>query len=200
MKNLAITLVVLAAVMGLGIANASAEMYFSGNAGAVWVNDSDIDDGFDTGEISFDTGFGITAALGHSYGNGFRTEAELGFRSNDIDEISIDGFGSASIDGDISSLSFMVNGFYDFMLGNTFTPFVGAGIGFANVEGDIDGIGSEDDNVFAYQIAAGMAFPVNQSLKIDLQYRLFGTDDPDFDGLEAEYITHNLMIGFRQSF
>lgn len=192
MKNLAITLVVLAVAMGLGISNASAEMYFSGNAGAVWANDSDIDSVFGTGEISFDPGFGITAALGHVYGNGFRSEAEFGYRNNDIDEISIDG--------DVTSLSFMVNGFYDFMPGNTFTPFVGAGIGFANVEGDIDGFGSEDDNVFAYQVAAGMAFAVNRSMNIDLQYRFFGTEDPDFDGLEAEYTTHNLMIGFRQSF
>ena len=200
MKKLSVGLLALAMVVSLGISAASAEMYFSGNAGAVWVNDSDFDDGFDTGEISFDPGFGITAALGHSYGTGLRSEVEFGYRSNDMDEISVDGFGSGSIDGDVTSLSFMLNVFYDFMSGSAITPFLGGGLGYANVEGDIDNFGSEDDNVFAYQFAGGMAFDLNQSMKIDLQYRFFGTEDPDFDGLEAEYTTHNLMVGFRHSF
>lgn len=199
MKNPAITLIALTMILGLGMSTASAEMYFSGDAGAVWVEDSDIDDGIDTGEISFDTGYGLTAALGHVYGNGFRTEAEFGYRNNDMDELSAFGL-SAPISGDISTISLMVNGFYDFMSDSTMTPFIGAGLGFANIEADIDDFGSDDDNVFAYQLAAGIAFAVNPSLNIDLQYRFFGTEDPEFDVLEAEYTTHNVMIGFRQNF
>lgn len=200
MKKLLMVLLALTMTGGLGVSVANAELYFSGNAGAVWVNDSDIDDGLDTGEISFDPGFAITAALGHSYGTGLRSEVEFGYRSNDLDEISVDGLGSASIDGDFTSMSFMLNVFYDFITGSTLTPFIGGGLGYANVEGDIEDLGSEDDNVFAYQVAGGLAYDLNQDMKIDLQYRFFGTDDPDFDGLEAEYTTHNLMIGFRHSF
>lgn len=201
MKQFSVVLFALAMVLGWGLSVASAGPYVSGNLGAVWVEDSDLADDFGNEiEISFDTGFGITGAIGNAFDNGFRTEVELGYRTNDMDEASVSGLGSASIDGDVSTLSLMVNGLYDFMPGNTVSPFVGVGIGFANVEADIDFAGSEDDNVLAYQLAAGVAFPVNPNMNIDVQYRLFGTEDPDFDDVEAEYTTHNLMVGLRYSF
>lgn len=56
------------------------------------------------------------------------------------------------------------------------------------------------DDVLAYQLAAGLAFAVSDSMKIDIQYRLFGTDNPEFKELDGEYMTHNLMIGLRSSF
>jgi opacity protein-like surface antigen len=200
MKKLAV--VILALTVGLFgfISFASAEMYVSGNVGAVWVNDADIDDGYDTGEIEFDTGFGMNAALGSSYGNGLRAEVEFAYQKSDMDKVSVDGYyGSASIDGDITAIALMVNAFYDFMPNEKFTPFIGAGIGYANLEGD-DGYDSEDDNVFAYQAAAGVAFTLNQQLKFDLQYRFFATEDPSFGNLDAEYSTHNMMAGLRYSF
>jgi opacity protein-like surface antigen len=201
MKKVSVGLLVLAMMLGWGISIACAAPYVSGNLGLVWVEDSDFKTDFgDRAEISFDTGFGITGAIGNAFDNGFRAEGELGYRTNDMDEFSAPGFGSESIDGDISALSLMANGYYDFMPGNTVSPFVGFGIGFANVEADIDFAGSEDDNVLAYQLAAGVAFPVNPNMNVDLQYRLFGTEDPDFDDVEAEYTTHNLMVGLRYSF
>ena len=107
---------------------------------------------------------------------------------------------SDSLGGDFVSSSLMFNGFVDLIPNGQICPFVGAGIGFANVEGDIDYYGSEDDNVFAYQFAAGMAFAVTQNIKFDLQYRYFATEDPEFYSLEAEYDTHNIMVGMRTSF
>jgi opacity protein-like surface antigen len=35
---------------------------------------------------------------------------------------------------------------------------------------------------------------------LDLQYRYFATADPDFDGTEAEYQTHNFFAGLRFDF
>jgi len=183
--------------IGLGVSAAFAAPYVSGNVGAVWLEDSDFGD---EAEISFDTGFGITAAIGNAYENGLRGEVEFGYRTSDMDEFDSD-FGSGSInDGDISTISLMVNGYYDFRPKETICPFIGAGIGYANVEGDIDELGSEDDNVFAYQVAVGVAFAINPQTKIDVQYRYFDTDDGDFDNLEVEYGTHNAMLGVRYSF
>ena len=54
--------------------------------------------------------------------------------------------------------------------------------------------------VVAYQLALGGSFAASESLNIDLQYRFFGTADPDFEGLEAEYSTHNFMVGLRHAF
>ena len=197
MKKQFVVLLALTMFIGLGVSAAFAAPYVSGNVGAVWLEDSDFGD---EAEISFDTGFGITAAIGNAYENGLRGEVEFGYRTSDMDEFDSDS-GSGSIDdGDISTISLMVNGYYDFRPKETICPFIGAGIGYANVEGDIEELGSEDDNVFAYQVAVGVAFAINPQTKIDVQYRYFDTDDGDFDNLEVEYGTHNAMLGVRYSF
>jgi len=221
MKKLSGVLMALAIVLG-GWTVVGAAPYFSVNVGAVWVNDSDYSDsgtyydGYsyrDNGELAFDTGFGMTAALGNAYDNGFRAELELGFRANDIDNAEgtyseYNRYGdkvyeekySGHLDGDVMTSSVMFNCFYDWAPRAPVSPFIGAGIGFAYVEGDIDYLGTEDDNVFAYQLATGLAFAVHQNVKIDVQYRFFGTEDPDFYSLETEYVTHSLLLGMRASF
>jgi opacity protein-like surface antigen len=211
--------------MAIGLAAGSvaiAAPYVSFNMGAVWVNDSEYSDsgtyydGFsymDEGEFTFDTGFGVTAAFGNAFDHGLRVEVEFGYRINDIDEAEgtysefnpygnkvyeKDYFGSLS--GEVMTSSLMLNIFYEFLPRSLVSPFVGAGIGIANVIGDIDYYDDENDTVFAYQLAAGVAFALNQNLKLDLQYRFFATEDPDFRGLETEYLTHNLMAGLRFTF
>ena len=88
-----------------------------------------------------------------------------------------------------------------------FTPFIGGGFGFANVEYDIDSVAGidvdsskEDDNVMAYQIMLGGSFAATEQLSIDLQYRFFGTENPEIDGTDIEYQSHNAMLGLRYSF
>jgi opacity protein-like surface antigen len=199
MKNILVGFLVFV-VVGSGVSVSFAGTYISGNIGAVIVNDSDIDDGFDTGEFSFDTGIGFLGALGSSFEGGGRAEVELGYRKNDFDEIKVDGLGSADIDGDLTSSSLMGNAYYDISTEGSFSPFIGAGIGFANLEADLDDFGDEDDTVFAYQFILGGSFASSETLSVDLQYRYFATDDPDFDGLDSEYSSHNIMIGLRNNF
>jgi opacity protein-like surface antigen len=199
MKNILVCFLTFV-VTGFGVSTSFAGTYISGNLGAVIVEDSDFDAGPLSGEFTFDTGFGFVAALGSSFQNGGRVEAELGYRKNDFDEVKFDGIGKADIDGDISALSGMGNAYYDFSTKGSFSPFIGAGLGFANIEVDLDGASSEDDTVFAYQFILGGSFASSETLSVDLQYRYFATDDPEFDGVDAEYSTHNFMIGLRQSF
>ena len=187
-------------VVGSGVSVSFADPYISGNLGAVILNDSDLDDGVDTGEFSYDTGFGFVAALGTSLQDDIRVEAELGYRKNDLDEIKVDGLGSGDIDGDVTTVSLMGNAYYDFSTESSFSPYIGAGLGYANIEGDLDDFGDEDDNVFAYQLILGGSFPSSETLSVDLQYRYFATEDPEFDGLDSEYSSHNILIGLRNSF
>ena len=132
--------------------------------------------------------------------------AEVGIIDNAwllIEDDKIKAFGlSLPIDGDVKTLSLMANGFLDLMPNSQISPFFGGGIGIANVEADLDypGLGSEDDTVFAYQVAAGVSFAASENVNIDVQYRFFGTSDPEFGMIEAEYQTHNAMIGMRFGF
>ena len=185
-------------VTGFGTTNAFAEIYISSSGGVVVVEDSDIDDGVDKGEYTYDSGTVFVGALGLSNEAG-RVELELGYRENDFDELK--GVGSSSVDlgGDITSESLMVNIYYDFET-EGFYPFLGVGVGGAIIEADIDGADSEDDSVLAYQVMLGGSYTSSFGLSIDLQYRYYATGDPDFGEVDSEYRTHNLMIGLRQSF
>ena len=117
---------------------------------------------------------------------------------------------SISCSGDVDSLSVMGNGYYAFDLGAGFKPFIGAGIGVAFLDAEVElshpSFGtiteSDDDTVFAYQGIAGIEyeFPTESAtIALGVRYSYFGTTDPDFGGLEAEYGTHNVMFGVRIS-
>jgi opacity protein-like surface antigen len=183
--------------------------YIGGQAGVVFLSDSDISDStgaFATAE--FDSGLGFALVGGYSF-DMFRLEGELFYKSNDFDAIS-DSTGSLSVDGDVTSLGLMVNAFYDFKTGTPFIPYIGAGIGMAQVSvNDLSILGvtvlDDDDAVFAYQLIAGVGYAVSNAVTLDLQYKYLATADPEFtdvvgDKIETEYSSHNVMVGLRFNF
>jgi opacity protein-like surface antigen len=113
------------------------------------------------------------------------------------------------LDGDVTALSFLVNGYYDIPTGSNFTPFITAGIGLARVDvNDLTVPGlrmapfNGDDTVLAGQVGAGVSYALNEKLNVDLKYRYFMTDNLEFsrgntlDGLTS----HNVYLGVRYSF
>lgn len=87
------------------------------------------------------------------------------------------------------------------------TPYVGGGMGIANIEpSQIDiRVGGftipftyrDDDYVFAWQLGAGLAVPVGQHFVFDLGYWYMTTSTPHYKLAKAEYIAHNIMLGLR---
>lgn len=183
--------------------------YLGVQVGGTWVDDADLSDQTGTfGEAEFDTGFNVGITGGVDCGPG-RYELELTYRQNDFDQIS-DPAGSIPVDGDGSALAFMANAFWDIATGSPVTPYLGGGIGVANVSiNDLGVLGlpvaDDDDTVFAYQLGAGIAFELNPNMALDLGYRYFATSDPEFtdnfgDKFESEYQTHNASLGLRIMF
>lgn len=185
--------------------SACAEIYMSGSIGLALLNDSDTDiffEGFPvTATLESEEGLGLGIAAGYAFGN-VRLEGEYAYQQNDLEtlEISVLGFSaSESISGETSSNSFLFNIYYDFKNTSPFTPFLSAGIGLSNVEFDIEDE-SDDDTVFAYQLGVGLGYAITDKVSLDVKYRYFGTEDPEFDGFEAEYSSHNFYMGVRFSF
>ncbi len=180
--------------------------YLSGTAGAAWLSDADYDEAGISIDAEYDTGFLLGAAAGYDFGM-LRTEAEFGYRQNSFDkwkDATVGGFnlGDFSASGDITTLSYLLNGYIDFENKTSVTPYIGGGLGFANV--DVEDVtfqgtelGDEDDTVFAYQAAAGFGYDINKNLTLDVGYRYFATSDPDFDGTDAEYDSHNVSFTVR---
>jgi opacity protein-like surface antigen len=203
----------------LMVNSALAEMYVGAKAGLTWVGSMDVtipgeaiventqysgpsdippppptQEDF-VGELDFGTGWVLGVALGTTVADDFRVEGELEYRSSDFDIEGLEG------EDTLSTLSLMLNGYYDFQTGSALTPYVGAGIGWARH--DIDDA-DVDDSVFAYQATLGVCWALNDTMALDFAYRYFATADPEFgdgeDAQELEYDSHNLTAGIRYKF
>lgn len=212
-------------VLGLTSLSApsQAQMYISGNVGAVFVRDADVTETGPgvtaAGEFEFDDGLGVNAALGYVIGP-VRLEGEVSYRQADIDTLTVNSFtvsgltftgsATAGVDGEASVLALMANTWFDFDTGTGFLPFLGGGIGLARVDGEIDAVGGipvnldDDDVVFAYQLGAGLGYEISSSTVVSVGYRFFGTNDPKFSSGgftdETEVMTHNVEVGLRFRF
>jgi opacity protein-like surface antigen len=182
--------------------------YISVNVGVAFLTDSDQSQG-GYEKMKFDPGFAGSLAGGVKFGM-FRIEGEYGYQGNNIDnkydyyyyddydDYDDDHHHHYSNDDscDMKASSLMGNIYLDFINPSPVTPFLTAGIGMATVKL----FDYYDDTVFAYQIGAGLAFAINPHMNIDLKYRYFATEDPDFDGVKAKFASHNVYCGFRFTF
>lgn len=195
MRTLKLTLVA-AVVSLLGIQGASAQgLYLGVHGGVNLTHEGEVGGVVD---LSYDPGPVAGATLGYRISPNLRAEGEATYRENDFDELDTP-FGTFSVTGDISSWAFMGNVFYDFWTGSNWTPYVGAGLGVAIVEWDEPGF-EDDDTVFAFQLGAGVAFDFTPNLALTLDYRFFGTEEPEFAGVDVEYLNSSFMAGLRVSF
>ena len=181
-------------------------LYVSGALGANWLEDSDVSGLLPETDVDFDIGYVGAIAVGYGLGNGLRIEGELAHRRNEIDNISFFGIGVGS--GDVNTSSLMLNVVYDINLKSKFVPYIGAGIGFANIDADT-GVGpfsvDDSDNVFAWQGILGAAYHLQDQLDLFVDYRYFHANDPDFDisglgSVSIDYTSHSVMLGLRYRF
>jgi Outer membrane protein and related peptidoglycan-associated (lipo)proteins len=164
-----------ALLIGLPAA-ANAQWYVGVDAGANYLEDPGV------ANTDSDWGWVGIGQVGYDFG-GPKAEFEVGYRDND----------------DINSLSTMINGIYSFLPNSAWHPFIGAGVGWAWLDGKYPGAGR--DNQFAYQGLAGVAYDVSRNWALKAQYRYFATLDADFGpGSDAEYRNHSILVGLTYKF
>lgn len=159
----------------------------------------------------FDDGVAISAEVGMRYGGGLRSGLELAYTKSDVERHSgvtlggtvIDGVDAAVLTGsatqlgatvgavvadgrgDITNTALFANLYYDFATGGAFEPYVGAGIGFAQVDVDYSpsgvGIINGDDTAFAWQLKGGVTWKIDPSWEAYGEYAYRQTDDVSFD-------------------
>ena len=215
----------IAAVTAMAWANpAGAQFYGWVNGGASLMQETEATDTFagggGTGDISFDTGWVGSAALGWMW-RGFRLEGEVAYRRNDLDKLDVkslnlagvgtfSGLGSFAMEGDIRSWGAMANLWYDINFGGPLVPFIGGGVGFQNIRLNIESVGGtatsfkESDTVLAYQAGAGVGYKVTPNMRLTASYRYLGTMEPTFesstDKIEAPYHNHSILAGLFVSY
>ncbi|HEY1722841.1 MAG TPA: P44/Msp2 family outer membrane protein [Magnetospirillaceae bacterium] len=190
--------------------------YFSGSAGLAFMGSTKFHGGGTNYDLSADNpGYDVTGALGKDLGNGFRVEGELGYHDIGIDNAKVYsqggiGTGSGPAGGDASAVSLMANGYYDINTGTNWKPYVGVGVGMADVSMDaVDVAGhrvmDDSDLAFAYQAMTGIGYQLTPQGTIYTGYRYFAVEDPSLNDevggtTHSELTTHNIEVGYRLSF
>jgi len=140
----------------------------------------DVDFGETGGEVDFEQGGLGALSLGYALAPGWRPELELAFRRNDVEDAG----------GTEEARTAMANLWYDFRapaFAPRLRPYLGAGVGSAEVEADrlVDASGaarSAEDTVTAYQAGLGLNYDATRSLVLSLGYRYLETDEVTFPG------------------
>lgn len=170
--------------------------------------------------------------LGYRFNDNFRLEGRLGYRSSDFNDTHY-GTGARNgaeytLNGDISSTTFTIEGFYDFPNSTAFTPYVKAGIGVSRnkysaklggagvaafdpydgtADGYYDNYADGKSTEFTWNVGFGGSYEVSKSTQIfaEYQYAQFGDvktgQDSFTDGFKIDdAAAHEVMIGLRVNF
>lgn len=150
--------------------------------------------------VDFDSDIAYTAAIGYSLDLEGpldpRFELEYSYREQDIDQLNINGNDTANngpSGGDFEVQTFLVNAIVDYDLGNGFKPYVGVGVGVADVEANgnyLNGGGvqfnlRDSDTVFAAQGIAGASYEVTQNIEFFGDARYLATSEAEFERVNA---------------
>lgn len=172
---------------------ARAQLYAGAYGGFDIGLDGDATDAGAPGIFTMDFGFGFGAFAGGYVGQNMRIEGEIGYRANDLES-----FGGTLINGDVTSLAFMGNIYFDIPVQSVLTPYVGAGLGVADVE--MTGFRTGKDTVLAAQVMVGATIATSPNVSLTFEYRLFGTDEPNIGNFEFEYLHSGILGGIRATF
>lgn len=205
MKRLVILVLVLLITLPAAAMADSGRGYVSAFIGTNMVKDTTITDYSASppyrDRLEFDPGTygGVTGGIDFGM---LRLEGEISYRGNEVDSLTEeDGTTHSDFDGYVGLTAFMLNAFIDIETGSMVTPYVGGGVGLANLSiEDLPFYEDDDDTVLAYQLGAGLGFNITRSFTVDLGYRYFDTERADFYKASMDYRSHAVAVGFRYTF
>ena len=179
----------------------------------------------------YDPGYVGVLSLGWGFGNGLRVELEGNVRNNGVSKLTGTPFPTSS-GGSETTYGVMVNALYDFDIANWtggksyVFPYLGVGAGYAwTTYNSVRSYGTnfpffyksnDTDGNFAYQVIAGLAYPLDAvpGLSLTAEYRFFGVLDGDkFNGAidtgfnrsfvqtkAGNQFNHSILVGVRYAF
>jgi OmpA-OmpF porin, OOP family len=132
--------------------------------------------GFASGNVNAntDTGWLAGGMIGYDF-IGPRVEVEGVYRQNTANlSFPLGGSQGATF----STVGVMVNVLYDFLPGQTFVPYIGAGLGVGFTQLQI--FNTSNSTQFAYQGIVGVGWNIDQNFRLNLEGRYFGTTQPNY--------------------
>ncbi len=120
--------------------------------------------------------YGLSFPMGENH---LRAELEYGLNGTQKMDKTLDD-GNVQLKNRMKSQSLMANVYYDFNTGTRFTPYVGAGLGYAHLKNEVGMTDHEDSEHysiskskgnFAWNVSVGASYAVDKNLSLDLSYR-----------------------------
>ncbi|MEI6847199.1 MAG: outer membrane beta-barrel protein [Chlorobiaceae bacterium] len=206
MKKLCVTL----AVVLLCFTPVMAETpYLSGSFGVGFPNSvEEKADGTLVDTAKLKTGFPFTGAIGISFGTD-RVEFSIGSQSYDVDTITFYPAASPyTTQGKYSGnglsesvMSYMVNAYHDFKM-KALSPYIMAGIGFANERTKYLSAEEFNHTSIMYQVGCGVGVKASDKVTIDAGYKYSAIPATTnyLPGIKIDSSTsgHQILIGFRR--
>lgn len=161
-------------------------------------------------ESGYDQGFRSGLAFGWMPNEKFALELEYLYSTNDLDEV-IFSDGQRFDEGNYASVVISANGYYFFRPGQSFRPYVGAGLGLVQ-EVDIDFETADGEEIsfetddFGFQVMAGFLWQTGDRWSIDLQARYLSVSSLEMEAEEgpgvvrADYEPLSLLAGISYRF
>ena len=191
--------------------------YVRGNLGYGIHQDPDLEGGLDSGfhgdGLESEGNAAWSLGVGYEFGNNWRLELDGDTLWTDLGSISEIPSSSAKL----RTNSLMLNAIYDFDDFGAWSPYVGAGAGFAFGQGDFVahdflnpialttspacigprtfGQGEsceirDDETALGWQLLAGLGYDISENLTWDTHYTYQDYSDFDFDGTRTNGITN----------
>lgn len=205
---LTILMFVLSATAVTGYAFEDPSWYISGYLGGNLLDNSQITvpgAGGGQFDVEYNTGYNVGGTVGYEFMS-TRVELELAYKTSPVNNAIGPSAGRVNADGDVSSTALMLNGILDFKSRSAVTPYLGIGLGFANVdvkdftvETATETV-SDNSGVGAFQFIAGLSVELSEKFLLDFIYKYFRTDDATIGNADVEYASNNFSAGVRFRF
>jgi opacity protein-like surface antigen len=163
--------------------------------------------------VFFDRGYTYGATFGKHIFQNFRLEGELSYAKYDANNMEDGTRASGPAVGDLTAIYLFANIWYDIPVKGKISPYVGGGIGAAQVDTDVYFGGAlsgyqNSDTSFAYQLGLGFTYPIGRKLNLDVGSRYKAVPKLDFNDrvnanvsyLDGELSSSNLQIGLLYDF
>lgn len=150
--------------------------YVDVDAGGVFQQDLSISSDVtpSAGKVSFNPGFRGNLSLGYAISDSLDVGIQTGILWNSIDQVQGDSLSGSTF----YQVPLLTSANYRFPLKGGWTPFVGAGVGgvmsFIDLHTPLGDL-SSSDLTFAYQVAAGCKYAVNENCEFGISYQFLGS-------------------------
>lgn len=155
------------------------------------INSEDVN--ADDVNVEYDTGFAFAGQFGYNFQN-IRLGGEFGYQI-------ADGESDADVREEISTTRFTLNGYFDIPLAPTFGPYVGGGLGVANLRSgdDLSDGFDDEDSAFTWHGEVGLNIGLNDRFFVGPAYR-YQWIDSNIGGQSEPLVSHIFGVSLRYQF